>query len=93
MEVILAPLIGVLVIGGLVALLVLTLVWQRMGLSTQQSAMSHIEESLELARRAVELQKRANALYGGTGEGTSGRFWESLRHLGGRDAAESGIRA
>jgi ABC-type branched-subunit amino acid transport system ATPase component len=46
----------------MLVLIVPALVWQRKGLSKQEQAMSHIEESLDLSRRNVQLQEQANAL-------------------------------
>ena len=45
-------------LGGLILVLILSLVWQRKGLRGQQKALSHIDESLALSRRAVELNER-----------------------------------
>jgi hypothetical protein len=53
---------SMLTLGALVLVLVLSLLWQRKGLNTQQRAMSHVEESLALSRRSVELQEQVAAL-------------------------------
>ena len=42
--------------------IVLALVWQRRGLTTQQRAMSHVEESIARGRRSIELQERMAAM-------------------------------
>jgi hypothetical protein len=42
--------------------IVLALVWQRRGLTTQQRAMSHVEETIAQGRRSFELQERMAAL-------------------------------
>jgi hypothetical protein len=48
--------------AGLVLAIVLALVWQRRGLSTQERAMSHVQESLALSRRSVELHEQMAAM-------------------------------
>ncbi len=53
---------GVGLIAVLLVPMILSIIWQRKGLSTQEDAMSHVEESLELSRRSVELQERTIAL-------------------------------
>ncbi len=48
--------------GVFVLTMVLALVWQRKGLTTQQRAMSHVEESLAMSRRNAELQEQMAAM-------------------------------
>ncbi len=48
--------------GVVVITMVLALVWQRKGLTTQQRAMSHVEESLAMSRRNAELQEHMAAM-------------------------------
>ena len=48
--------------GVVVITMVLALVWQRKGLTTQQRAMSHVEESLAMSRRNAELQEQMAAM-------------------------------
>jgi len=58
-----ALLVPLIIVGGLVTLMVLALVWQRKGLTTQQQAMSSVEESLRLSRRGVDLGEQSQALH------------------------------
>src|SRR4051794_14335419 len=55
-------LIFVLIPVGFVVAMVLALVWQRRGLTTQERAMSDVQESLALSRRSVELQEQMAAM-------------------------------
>jgi hypothetical protein len=61
--------LSILITGGFVLILVLSLLWQRKGLRgqdialrRQQEAMARVDETLALTRRSVELQERALAL-------------------------------
>ena len=52
----------VMILAGLGLAMALVLVWQRKGLSTQERAMSHIQESMALSRRNVQLQEQMAAM-------------------------------
>jgi hypothetical protein len=55
-------LVPIVVIVGALLLMILALVWQNKGLAGQQRALSHIEGSMAISRRAVEFQERSIAL-------------------------------
>jgi hypothetical protein len=80
------------VVLGLTVLAVLTTVWARKGLTSQQRAISHVEESIELSRRSFELQERAITL---TEEiiRNQREIIEALRRPNDRGSPESAIRA
>src|SRR5262245_51824173 len=74
------------VLGGALLVLVMALAWQRKGLTTQQRAMSQVDESLELSRRSIELQEEALAL-ARDGLRCQREVLEVLRRLADREGA------
>jgi hypothetical protein len=54
--------VGVSVLVGFMVLAALVVAWSRKALSTQQQAVSHVDESMELSRESVELCRRGIGL-------------------------------